>query len=161
MKLFKLVLTLCILLLISASISGCTNKADTIESENELLISAAASMSDVLKEIAEEYKKVNPDIKLIFTFGGSGALQTQIEEGAPVDIFISASQKQMTALKEGNFLVDESIKTLLKNEIVLITPINSQLNITSFNDLTSDQIGLIALGDPAGVPVGQYSNEIF
>lgn len=128
----------------------------------ELLVSAAASMTDVLGELATMYKDVDPNTSLVFTFGSSGALQTQIEEGAPVDIFMSAAQKQMKALEEKNLLVNDTIKTLLVNKVVLITPKNDSIGITSFDDLTTnDKIQKIALGDPGNVPVGQYSEEIF
>ena len=128
----------------------------------ELLVSAAASMTDVLAELATMYKDLEPNTELIFTFGPSGGLQAQIEEGAPVDIFMSAAQKQMKALEEKNLLVNHTIKTLLVNKVVLIVPSNDSIGITSFDDLTTnDKISKIALGDPGNVPVGQYSEEIF
>ena len=75
------------------------------EGENvELLVSAAASLKDVLEDIEGAYKVHKPNTKLIFTLGSSGSLQTQIEEGAPVDLFISAAQKQMDALEEGGLI---------------------------------------------------------
>lgn len=128
----------------------------------ELLVSAAASMTDVLAELATMYELVEPNTKLIFTFGPSGGLQAQIEEGAPVDIFMSAAQKQMKALEEKDLLVKDTIKTLLVNKVVLITPQKDLIGITSFDDLTTNnRIQKIALGDPGNVPVGQYSEEIF
>lgn len=160
MKLSKLLILLLIGVLSIGFISGCTTKTIPTE-ETELLVSAAASMTDVLKEIAEAYKSVDPSTNLIFTFGSSGALQTQIEEGAPVDIFMSAAQKQMTALEEGGHIINETKKTLLVNKVVLITPTDSTLDITSFEDLLKSDIKIIGLGDPSGVPVGQYSEEVF
>ncbi|TJX15408.1 molybdate ABC transporter substrate-binding protein [Tissierella creatinini] len=129
--------------------------------EVELLISAAASMTDVLAELTETYKEVAPNVTLTYTFGGSGALQTQIEEGAPADIFISAAQKQMDALEESGHIVNESRKTLLTNKVVLVSPLDNELNITSIEELVRDDVKKIGLGDPASVPVGQYSEEIF
>lgn len=184
MKLKKLSIILLSLVLVSTFMVGCskgatvTPKEDTeakIEDENggneekndepkeqvELLISAAASLTDVLGELAEVYKTVEPETTLTFTFGGSGALQTQIEEGAPVDIFMSAAQKQMKALKEGGHILDGTIKTLLVNKVVLITPKAGNIDVKSFEDLTKDEIKKIAIGDPGNVPVGQYSEEIF
>jgi len=129
--------------------------------EVELLISAAASLTDVLGELKEIYKTMEPETTLTYTFGGSGALQTQIEEGAPVDVFISAAQKQMKALDEKKLIVDGSIKTLLVNKVVLIVPSDSQLDLSSFEDILKDGVKRVAIGDPASVPVGQYSEEIF
>lgn len=150
----------CLLLVPILSIGlliGC-NKTNE---ETELLVSAAASLTDVLNEIGEAYKEVKPEIKLNFTFGSSGALQAQIEEGAPVDVFISAAEKQMDALEKGEHIVEDTRKTLLINEVVLIVPSNSELEIESFDDLRKDNIKKIAVGDPSNVPVGQYSEEIF
>ncbi|MBU5425158.1 molybdate ABC transporter substrate-binding protein [Tissierella pigra] len=127
----------------------------------ELLISAAASLTDVLEELRETYKAMEPETTIEFTFGSSGALQAQIEEGAPVDIFMSAAQKQMKALEDADLMLNESIKTLLVNKVVLITPKDSNLDIKSFEDLTKDDVKKIAVGDPSNVPVGQYSEEIF
>ncbi len=136
--------------------SGCSQPKET-----ELLISAAASLTDVLGELAEIYKTKEANTNLSFTFGGSGALQTQIEEGAPVDIFMSAAQKQMTALKEKELMVDDTIRTLLVNKVVLISPKGEEKTVSSFEDLGSDKVSKIAIGDPSNVPVGQYSEEIF
>lgn len=170
MKSKKLLLFTITGLLSLSLLLACNKKAPRIDKlssgknleEVELLVSAAASMTDVLGEIALSYKEVAPNIKLVFTFGPSGGLQAQIEEGAPVDIFISAAQKQMNALKEKDLLVEETIYTLLVNKVVLITPKEDNIGITSFKDLTSNaNIKKIALGDPSNVPVGQYSEEIF
>ncbi len=161
--------------LILISLVGCSKKSqdkvgddespvvsvDQPKEEAELLVSAAASLTDVLGELEEVYKTIEPETTLKFTFGSSGTLQAQIEEGAPVDIFMSAAQKQMKALEEGGHILEGSIKTLLVNKVVLIVPKDSNLEITSFEDLTKDEIKKIAIGDPGNVPVGQYSEEIF
>lgn len=145
------------ILLFSMFIGGSKGKAE----KTELLISAAVSMTDVLEELATTYENKHKDVSLIFTFGGSGTLQTQIEEGAPVDIFISAAQKQIDRLEEKGLIVEGTRKELLHNKVVLITPVNNQLNIKSFDDLLKDKVGKIGLGEPIGVPAGQYSEEVF
>lgn len=158
----KKLLALLLVVVISISIFvGCTKGTNVEDSNTQILVSAAASMTDVLEEISKAYKNVDSNVELVFTFGSSGALQSQIEEGAPVDLFISAAQKQMTALEEKDLIIKDSKKTLLVNKIVLIVPKDSTLDINSFEDLTKDEIKKIALGEPAGVPVGQYSEEIF
>ena len=126
----------------------------------ELFVSAAASLTDVLAEISEGYKAVAPNVTLTFNFDSSGTLQTQIEEGAPADIFFSAAQKQMTALKDKGLTVDDTIKNMLLNKVVLIVPANSDKGIASFEDVTTDKVKLIAVGE-ASVPVGQYTEEIY
>lgn len=126
----------------------------------ELTIAAAASLTDVTAEIIEAYKAFAPNVTLTFTYGASGALQTQIEEGAPVDIFMSAAQKQMDALEEGALLLDGSRTNLLENKVALIVPEGSMLGITRFDDLAKDTVKIVAIGDPASVPAGQYAQEV-
>lgn len=126
----------------------------------ELTIAAAASLTDATAELAEAYKAAAPDVELTFTYGSSGNLQTQIEEGAPVDIFMSAAQKQMDALEEKGLLSDGTRMDLLENKVVLIVPADSDLGITSFEDLAADKVATVALGDPASVPAGQYAEEV-
>lgn len=129
--------------------------------EVELTVLAAASLTDVCNEIKTMYEKENPNVTLTFSYGSSGALQTQIEEGAPADIFMSAATKQMTALDEKGLMNSESVTNLLENKVVLIVPKDSKAGIESFEDIATDKVSIIGLGDPASVPVGQYSEEIF
>lgn len=168
MKQKKLVMALCSLFLLLAVLAaGCTNSPEKKEAavpakeKVEIFVSAAASLTDVMKEIAQMYEKENPNVKLTFSFGASGALQTAIEQGAPSDIFLSAAQKQMNALEKGGLLADGTKKDLLVNKVVLITPKDSKAGIADFKDVTSEKVKRIALGEPKGVPVGQYSEEIF
>ena len=123
----------------------------------ELTILAAASLTDVCNEI----KTAHPNVTLNFSYGASGALQTQIEEGAPADLFFSAATKQMTALNDEGLMDPDSIVKLLENKVVLIVPEGSDKDITSFEDVATDKVGMIGLGEPGSVPVGQYSEEIF
>ena len=155
-------------------ISGCSsssteeNVQDT--EQKELIVFAAASMTDTMNEIAEMYKAVNPDINIVYNFDSSGTLKTQIQEGADCDIFISAAQKQMNQLDavnggeentEGLDVVDSDTRfNLVSNSVVLITPEGNPAGIESFDDIDTDKVNLIALGN-SDVPVGQYSEEIF
>ncbi len=124
----------------------------------ELIIAAAASLKDSLAEVQKAYAVKNSDVKLTFTFGSSGALQQQIENGAAVDVFISAATKQMDALKEKGLIIQETSRNFLKNNVVLIAPKDTFL--TDFKDLTSDKVRHIGLGEPKSVPVGQYAEEV-
>lgn len=134
---------------------------DESKEEVELLVSAAASLTDVLEDIKVAYKEKAPQVTLTYTLGSSGALQAQIEEGAPVDIFMSAAEKQMDALEEGENLAEGTRKSLLINKVVLISPKDSDLDIKTLEDLANDDIKNIGVGDPGNVPVGQYTEEIF
>ncbi|MBP8597913.1 MAG: molybdate ABC transporter substrate-binding protein [Selenomonas sp.] len=127
----------------------------------ELHVAAAASLTDAMKEIAAGYEKEHPDVKIVFNFGSSGALQQAIENGGGADLFFSAAQKQMNALAKDGLLADGTRRDLLVNEVVLIVPKDSDMKLTDFNQLTGAAVEHIALGEPKGVPVGQYSEEVF
>lgn len=126
----------------------------------ELHVSAAASLTDVMKEIAANYEKEHPNVKIVFNFGSSGALQQAIQNGGETDLFFSAAQKQMDALDKDGLLADGTRKDLLVNEVVLIVPKDGGKDLTDFQQLTRSDIQHIALGEPKGVPVGQYSEEV-
>ena len=129
----------------------------------ELTVFAAASMQETLTEIGENYKKDHSNITLTFNFDSSGTLQTQIEEGAVCDIFISAGRKQMNALEEGGSILAGSRFDLLENKAALAVPEGNPAGISSFDQLRSAlEAGtvLLAMGN-SDVPVGQYTQKIF
>ncbi|KAA8784816.1 molybdate ABC transporter substrate-binding protein [Paenibacillus amylolyticus] len=125
----------------------------------ELTISAAASLTDAMKEIQTNYEQANPNISLNFNFGASGALQQQIEQGAPADIFVSASAKNMKALVDENLIASNDQKNLLQNSLVAIVPADGTNAVTSETDLTSEGIKTVAIGIPESVPAGTYAKE--
>ena len=129
-------------------------------SKAELTVSAAISLKDALDELKQIYTRDNPNVSIALNYGASGTLQLQIEQGAPVDVFLSAAPKQMDALEMKGLLLEGTRKDLLRNEIVLIVPKDSTLGISSFQDLTRPNIKQIALGEPAAVPAGQYAKEV-
>ncbi len=154
-KLISVVLMFAILIsLFAVNAYGKTTK------KVNLTISAAASLTDVMTEITKLYKKEKPNVSLTFNYGSSGALQQQIEQGSPVDVFLSAATKQMDALKSKKLLINSTVKTLLYNDIVLILPKNSKLSVKSFKDLSSKKVKTVALGEPTSVPAGQYAEQI-
>ncbi len=177
MKKFLCVLVSAVLAL--GALAGCSSSESSQESgeqteeqeeSKELIVFAAASMTDTMQEIAEMYKAVDPSVNITFNFDSSGTLKTQIQEGADCDIFISAAQKQMNQLDatqssdvntEGLDFIDTDTRfDLLSNSVVLITPVGNPAGVESFDDVASDKVSLIALGN-SDVPVGQYSEEIF
>ena len=149
------------LMVFSVIATGCGNSVTNKEAEKkaEIFISAAASLTDAMQEIGALYEKANPKEKITYNFGSSGALQSQIQQGAPADIFISAAQKQMNVLEEKNLIKKETRQDLLVNKVVLITAKDSKTDIQSFQEITKAKH--IALGEPKGVPVGQYAEQIF
>ncbi|MEX1307693.1 MAG: molybdate ABC transporter substrate-binding protein [Eubacteriales bacterium] len=156
--------TLMILIILSAV--GCTpsevaaTPTDLATDTYELTVAAAASLTDVTAEIKALYEAENPGVTLTFTYASSGSLQTQIEQGAPVDVFISAAQKQMNALEEQSLILTDTRVDLLENKVVLIVPADLESTITCFEDLTADAVVTVAMGDPASVPAGQYAEEV-
>lgn len=151
-----LVITACILI----AGASCKNQlSQTIQTNTNLLVSAAASLKDALEEVKPLYQQTQTNKNITYNFGASGALQQQIENGAPVDIFISASKKQMDALEVKNLLIKETRRNLLTNSLVLIVPKNS-VGLSDFRQLTDAKIKKIAIGELKSVPAGQYAEEV-
>ncbi len=135
-----------------------TAAAEESAEETTILVAAAASLKySYDDELIPMFEAANPGIKVESTYDSSGKLQTQIEEGLSADVFMSASPKQMTALKEDGMIDEDSIVDLLENKIVLIVPEGTEPKMTGFEDITKADI--IAVGDPESVPVGQYTKE--
>ena len=145
----------------SASTSSSSSSSSSGGSQKVLHVLAAASLTNVMQDIAKEYEQQHPDVKVEFNFGSSGALQQAIENGGQSDLFVSAAQKQMNALEKAGLLADGTRQDLLINDVVLIVPKDSKKDIKSFEDLNTDKVQKLALGEPKGVPVGQYSEQIF
>jgi molybdate transport system substrate-binding protein len=126
----------------------------------DLTVSAAISLKDALDEATQLYTKENPNVTIAANYGASGTLQLQIEQGAPVDLFISAAPKQMDALEAKGLLLAGTRLDLVGNELALIVPKDSSLGIASFQDLKRASVKRVALGEPATVPAGQYAKEV-
>lgn len=156
MKIKKIFALLLISILSLMVITACGEETSKIE----LNISAASSLREALPEIMEAYTSENPNVTFVGTYDSSGNLQTQIEAGAPCDIFISAANKQMTALDEGGYILNESMVKLLTGKLVLIVPMNSSLNLENFEDVADEKVKLVAIGDVASTPVGQYTQTV-
>lgn len=162
-KRISLILSMCVL---TFSLAGCNKTEAPKEVENTpekkvtITLAAAASLKNCMDEkLIPMFQDKNPNIKVQGTYEASGKLQTQIEEGAEIDVFMSAAMKQMKALDEKGLIAENSINELLENKVVLITPKGNKKEIKTFEDiLKSDKI---AVGDPASVPAGQYAKEIF
>lgn len=166
----------------TAGLSGCgsantntnadTGSASDSGKKTELVVFAAASMTETLNQIKTDYEAQHKDVTLTYNFDSSGTLKTQIQEGATCDVFISAAQKQMDQLDASkdetanpeklDFINSDSRMDLLENKVVLVVPENNPKNIQSFDDLKSKlESGdvLMAMGN-SDVPVGQYTQKI-
>lgn len=126
----------------------------------DLTVSAAISLKDALDDVKQIYTANNPNVSIDINYGGSGTLQIQIEQGAPVDVFFPAAPKQMDALDSKGLLLAGTRKDILRNEVVLIVPNDSSLGISSFQDLDHADVKKIALGEPQTVPAGEYAKEV-
>ena len=146
-------------------------EAEPVE-QQDLIVFAAASMTETLTELGDDYMADHPEINIVYTFDSSGTLKTQIEEGADCDIFISAAQKQMNALDatqdaENNpdgldFVDPETRFDILENTVVLVVPEGNPKGIESFDDMKAgleDGSITMAMGNE-DVPVGQYTQKI-
>lgn len=153
-KRLKFLSTLCCLSLL---LTGCSSSTKKEDKTIELNISAAASLKEAMADLEAAYTSKNPEVSFVINYGSSGSLQQQIEQGAPCDLFISAGEKQMTALEEEGLLLDGTNKDLVKNSLVLVTSNDSE--ISSIDSLNSDAVSKIALGEPASVPAGKYADE--
>lgn len=152
---FRVILILSIFAL--SLFSGCNSNSP--KNEN-LTVSAAVSLKDAFNEMGELYKsKTGKTVN--FNFSASGALQKQIETGAPVDIFASAGAKQMDELAAKNLIDADSRKDFARNKLVLIVPQNSNLNLENFDGLSDLKVQKIAVGNPKTVPAGQYTEQFF
>ena len=130
----------------------------TLGHADEILVSAAASLTDVLKEITNGHQaKSKHTVK--FNFGPSSGLARQIEEGAPADMFFSADLPQMDGLDKKGRLEPGTRKNLLSNQLVIIVPADSRLALSSPKDLLKTEVKRIALAEPSSVPVGVYASR--
>lgn len=155
-----------------ASSAPASASAETQADQVELVVFAAASMTETLTELSNAYMEENPNVDVVLNFDSSGTLKTQIQEGADCDVFISAGQLQMDQLDanadpsvntEGlDFVLEDSRFDILENKVALAVPDDNPKNINSYDDMKSgleDGSILLAMGN-SDVPVGQYTQKI-
>lgn len=126
----------------------------------EIIVSAAISLTNAFEEMGKTFQEKQKNVRVLFNFGGSGDLSRQIIGGAPVDVFASASPKDMDDLDKMNMILKETRTDFAGNRVVLVVPAHATLNLASFNDLKRGEIKRIAIGNPKTVPAGRYSEEV-
>ena len=141
--------------LIGLSVLAC-GPAGSSPDRDELIVSAAASLREVITEVSGAFEREHSDITLQLNFAGSGALRQQIEMGAPVDIFVSAASEHIDRLADAGFVDSSQRRIFARNHLVLIGDPDL---VQSVDDLTSKRVGRIAMGDPRSVPAGKYARE--
>ena len=125
----------------------------------ELTISVAASVQDAMRDVQAAYQAEAPNVTITYNFGSSGSLAQQIDQGAPADVFLSASKRWMDDLEDKGQMLEGSRQELLQNSMVLITPQDST-DVTDFEALETDQNIRVAMGEPESVPAGRYAREV-
>ncbi|MEW9124530.1 MAG: molybdate ABC transporter substrate-binding protein [Thermotaleaceae bacterium] len=168
MKKIRKVLWMILVIALVTALVACQEKStEKVQAEQQgieekpvtLLVSAAASLTEAMEEIKGAYAQERPQVEITYNFGSSGSLQQQIEQGAGVDVFLSAATKQMNGLQEKGLIIEDTRKDFLENKVVLVVPKDSTA-VSSFEDLATDKLQKIGLGEPQSVPVGQYAEEI-
>jgi len=144
----------CVAALLLATGVGAQPKA-----AHEITVSAAISLKNAFEDISKVFQERNPGAKVLFNFGASGDLARQIEAGAPVDVFASAAQKDMDDIDGKSLLAFNSRKNFAGNAVVLIKPANSNIPISSMEDLRRKEVGKVSIGNPKTVPAGRYAEE--
>lgn len=174
---WKKVVALMAIAALAVGLVGCGNdtkdtKAAGTGEKTHLTVFAAASMTETLNKVAEQYKKDHPNVDITFNYDSSGTLKKQIQNGADADLFISAGQKQMNQLDASkdakanpeklDFVATDTRVNLLENKVVLVTPEGNPKGIKNFADmadkLANGSIRLV-MGN-SDVPVGQYTQKI-
>lgn len=125
----------------------------------ELTVSVAASVQDAMSEIQAAYQTKDPAVEITYNFGSSGSLVQQIAQGAPTDVFLSASKKWMDDLENQGQILEGSRKDLLLNSLVMIVP-QDKTDVADFGDCATDKVNKLALGEPESVPAGKYAQEV-
>jgi molybdate transport system substrate-binding protein len=125
----------------------------------ELVLSVAVSMKEAVTALGAAFTAAHPGVKLRYNLGASGELQKQIEAGAPVDVFISAAERQMDELEAKGLVLPGSRRAVARNVLTVVKPADSRADLRTPADLLAARIGRVVIGNPRTVPVGQYAGE--
>lgn len=155
-KLLALAMTFAMIFALAACGGGETEEAAEPAEKTTVNVFAAASLSAVMADFEASFEEANPDVDIVVNADSSGALLTQIQEGAPCDVFFSAAQKQMDTLEEDGMVVDGTRTNVVNNQLVVITQPDSETAVTGLADIANAKS--IALAD-GSVPVGKYTRQ--
>ena len=131
--------------------------ATSVPEPRTLIVFAAASLTDAFTELGKNFETANPGVTITFNFAGSQALRTQIEEGAPADVFASANQTEMATLVTGGHVAEGTPQVFLSNRLVVILPAENTAALTKLQDLAKPGIKLVLAAEE--VPVGKYARQ--
>lgn len=156
----RLLAPLCILLLVLPLSAQGSSRADAAHAPEEILIATAASLAPFCEAMGRQFEAQTPGVRVRFTFASSGHLRQQIEAGAPVDGFISASLRHMEILESKGLIRPSTRLTLAQNKLVLVIPTKEASSVKTFSDLADPEVTAVALGDPSHVPAGYYGRAV-
>ncbi|MGG0790631.1 molybdate ABC transporter substrate-binding protein [Peribacillus simplex] len=161
-KIYLMIFSIMMLVIVGAGCSSDEEKSAEKQTQQadekvELTISAAASLQDSLNDIKKSFEKENANVKVHYNFGASGALQQQISQGAPVDLFFSAAEDKFEKLVAEDLIEENNGIDLVGNELVLVVPKESDKEIKRIDDIT--KATKISIGTPESVPAGQYAKQ--
>ncbi len=125
----------------------------------DVTLSVAISMKEAVEELGGRFTSARAGVTLRYNFGSSGELEKQIEAGAPIDLFVSAAQRQMDELEQKGLVVAATRRAFARNVLVVVTPADSRLDLAEPADLLDARVARVVLGNPKTVPVGQYAEE--
>lgn len=125
----------------------------------EITVSAASSLTNAFKEVAQRFEQQHPGSKVLLNFGASGALLQQMAKGAPVDVLASADQETMDQAAQQGLILTSGRRNFVRNTLVVVVPAGSTRSMRGLQDLTQPAVQKVAIGNPASVPVGRYSQR--
>lgn len=140
-------------------VTACLVVASGLAHAGDVTVSAASSLTNAFKDIAQAYEAAHPGSKVLLNFGGSGSLLQQMAKGAPVDVFASADVQTMDIAVAKGLVSDKACRDFARNGLVLVVPRDSTRKITHLRDLRQPSIAWIAISNPASVPVGRYTRH--
>jgi molybdate transport system substrate-binding protein len=145
---------------VMSTLGGCDRQQKPPAAATTITVFAAASLREAMTHAERRYEAANPGVDVRTTFGGSGALQRQIERGAQADVFASAADRPMDALEQRGLVDSRSRRKLAGNELVLIVRTSAGGEVRGFDDLGSNRVRWVAMGVPGTVPAGDYADEV-
>jgi molybdate transport system substrate-binding protein len=145
--------------LVAGWVAGVSACAAAGPDGGDLVVSAAASLGDVVPALVEAYRSADPSTAIATNLAASGTLVQQIRQGAGVDVFLSASDREMELLRREGLVLEETIVAVAGNELVLVVPAGSDAAVTGLSDLAGPRVSRVALGAPASVPAGEYARQ--
>ena len=125
----------------------------------ELTFSVAVSLKEAVEELGRRFVQTHAGVTLRYNFGASGELAKQIEAGAPIDLFLSAGERQMDDLERRGFVVRATRRVFARNVLVAVKPLDSRLDLAKPADLLDGRVRRVVVGNPKTVPAGQYAEQ--